>query len=403
MGDEHSAERVAERAGVGADYVARLTELGLIGRASGYTGGDVRRVQVIEALERAGMSLEGVASLVRQGVFSLDFIDAAGYHVFSALSDTTFAQVAERTGVPVELLLVLREAVGGRTASPDDRMRDDELELVPLIELQHAQGFRASAIERALRVYGDSMRRVAETEGEWWRTEIQEPMLARGRSASDIAELAGDLSPRLAEVSDRAVLTMYHAQQHLAWTVNIVGGIAAAMERAGLHTRDERPPAMCFLDITGYTRLTQERGDVVAADLAERSSRIVQRASVEHGGRAVKWLGDGVMFHFPDPGEGVAAALDMVAALADAGLPPAHVGLHAGPVVFQEGDYYGQTVNVAARIGEYARPGEVLVSREVVEAAGAAPVSFDEVGPVELKGVAGVVQLYAARRSVEGA
>jgi adenylate cyclase len=80
----------------------------------------------------------------------------------------------------------------------------------------------------------------------------------------------------------------------------------------------------------------------------------------------------------------------------DAGLPPAHVGLHAGPFVFQEGDYYGQTVNMAARIGEYARPGEVLVSQEVVDASKDTGVSFREIGPVELKGVSGVVTLHAA-------
>ena len=158
---------------------------------------------------------------------------------------------------------------------------------------------------------------------------------------------------------------------------------------AGLHSRLEHPPAMCFLDITGYTRLTQERGDAAAAELAEQLGRLVQRTSVKHGGRPVKWLGDGVMLFFPNPGPGVVAALEMVAGVADAGLPPAHVGLHAGPVIFQEGDYYGQTVNVASRIADYARPGEVLVSQEVVDASGGAEVAFREIGPVELKGVAG--------------
>jgi adenylate cyclase len=80
------------------------------------------------------------------------------------------------------------------------------------------------------------------------------------------------------------------------------------------------------------------------------------------------------------------------------GLPPAHVGIHAGPVIFQEGDYFGRTVNLAARIGEYARPGEVLVSQEVVDAADRGPVTFTEVGPVELKGVSGPLRLYTARR-----
>ena len=130
-----------------------------------------------------------------------------------------------------------------------------------------------------------------------------------------------------------------------------------------------RPPAVCFLDITGYTRLTEERGDEAAADLAAKLATLVRRSSQEHGGQAVKWLGDGVMFYFPDPGQGVLAALDMVEGVATHALPPAHVGIHAGPVVFQEGDYFGRTVNVAARIAEYARPGEVLVSQEVVDAA----------------------------------
>jgi adenylate cyclase len=112
----------------------------------------------------------------------------------------------------------------------------------------------------------------------------------------------------------------------------------------------------------------------------------------------VKWLGDGVMFYFPDPGPGVVAALAMVEGVADQALPPAHVGIHAGPVIFQEGDYFGRTVNVAARIAEYARPGEVLVSQEVVDATQGAPVAFSQIGPVELKGVSGALRLHTARR-----
>jgi class 3 adenylate cyclase len=94
----------------------------------------------------------------------------------------------------------------------------------------------------------------------------------------------------------------------------------------------------------------------------------------------------------------VVAAVEMVEVVGRHGLPPAHVGIHAGPVVFQEGDYFGRTVNLAARIAEYARPGEVLVSQEVVDAADAAPVSFVEIGPVELKGVPGTLRLHTARR-----
>lgn len=103
------------------------------------------------------------------------------------------------------------------------------------------------------------------------------------------------------------------------------------------------------------------------------------------------------MFFFPDPSAGVAAALEMVGSLADAGLPPAHVGLHTGPVLYQEGDYFGQTVNMAARIAEYARPREVLVSQEVADVSSRDGVEFHDIGAVELKGVSGTMHLFQAR------
>jgi adenylate cyclase len=155
---------------------------------------------------------------------------------------------------------------------------------------------------------------------------------------------------------------------------------------------------VCFLDITGYTRLTEERGDEAAAELATRLATLVRGCARDHGGQPVKWLGDGVMFYFPNPGDGVLASLDMVEGVAAHDLPPARVGIHAGPVVFQEGDYFGRTVNIAARIAEYARPGEVLVTQEVVDAADLDGVGLTAIGPVELKGVSQPLSLLSVRR-----
>jgi adenylate cyclase len=95
----------------------------------------------------------------------------------------------------------------------------------------------------------------------------------------------------------------------------------------------------------------------------------------------------------------VLAALEMADVVVSNGLPPAHVGIHAGPVVVQDGDYFGRTVNLASRIADAARPGEVLVSQEAVDAAEGGPVAFTEIGPVELKGVSGTLHLYTARRT----
>jgi adenylate cyclase len=293
--------------------------------------------------------------------------------------------------------MMVREVSGSAQPTPQDRVRDNELAVVPFIEMQVAEGFRRSAIERLLRATGDSLRRIAASEADWWYSEVTGPRVEQGMRPDFTGDV--EFTDRISELSERALLAIYHGQQAHAWTRNIVEGFEMAMIQAGLHSRLDRPPAMCFLDITGYTRLTQERGDMAAAELAGQLGRLVERTSVNYGGRPVKWLGDGVMFWFRDPGPGVIAALDMVAAVASAGLPPAHVGLHAGPVVFQEGDYYGQTVNVASRIADYARPGEVLVSQAVVEASPDTGASFTEIGPVELKGVTGPTLLHSAHRS----
>ena len=115
------------------------------------------------------------------------------------------------------------------------------------------------------------------------------------------------------------------------------------------------------------------------------------------GGIAVKMLGDGVMFHFPDPADAVRCASFLLPEVAGRGLPPARVGIHAGPVVFRDGDYFGHTVNLASRITDYARPGEVLVSGSVVESVGEAEgLAFQPIGPVVLKGVSEPIVLYVA-------
>jgi adenylate cyclase len=392
----YSREDAAERAGVKSPFLARLVDLGILAphEPDRYSPGDVRRVLLANSLEQAGIPLEGVGAAIQRGALSLDFLDAVSYERFAALATESFRQVSERTGIPLELLMVIREAIGMAQPSADDRLREDEMAIVPFIELQVAEGFRPVAIERLLRVQGDSTRRITEQEGAWWNSEVIEPAIAAGKGTEEIAN--PDLADRISPLAEQAVRTMYRAQQARAWTANIIEGFETLLEKAGIRSRLDRLPAICFLDITGFTRLTQDRGDDAAADLATTVARLVQRSSVQHGGKPIKWLGDGVMFYFGDPSPGVRAALEMVDGLAAAGLPPAHVGLHAGPVLFQEGDYFGQTVNLSARIADYARQGEVLVTQAVVDASHDKGIAFADIGPVELKGVSGTVHLLRA-------
>jgi adenylate cyclase len=396
----YTRQEVAQRAGVDPDYIDRLVELGILTPAAGeaFSPGDALRARWLRSLEQAGVPLDGVAAAIRDGSLSFSFLDVGAYDRFAGLSGTTFQQLSAQTGIPLELLMVVREAVGFAEPRPEDTVHHNELSVVPLIQLQLAKGFRPVVIERWLRVYGDSLRRIAETEAAWWNSEVEMALLASGMTEAEMLVAQADLGSQMTPLIDQSLLAVYHGQQEHAWSQVFVEHVEGALEAAGLYRRLDRPPAMCFLDLTGYTRLTEERGDAAAAELAARLAGLVRRSSLEHRGTPVKWLGDGVMFYFREPAAAVPAALDMVEVVGRQGLPPAHVGIHAGPVIFQEGDYFGRTVNLAARIAEYARPGEVLVSQEVVNAADGGPVSFTEIGPVELKGVSGPLRLHTARR-----
>ena len=180
----YSNEDVAERAGVEPSYVVRLVDLGILAPEGPdrFSPGDVRRVLMARSLEDAGIALEDVAAGIRHGAVSFGFFDAAGYERFAGLAAETFQQVSDRTGIPLELLMVIREAIGMAQPSPDDRLREDEMAVVPFIEMQVSEGFRPAAIERLLRVIGDSTRRIADQEKAWWNS-------ASSRLRSPIASL----------------------------------------------------------------------------------------------------------------------------------------------------------------------------------------------------------------------
>jgi len=393
-----SPAELAQRTGVDEPYILRLIELGILTpRDDGrLRTTDVRRVAIIRSLDMSGVALERIGSAFRSGELSLEFMEQASYNRFGSLAQETFEDVAARTGLPVDIVLSVREAAGGPRPEPSDRIREIELEIVPLLEAQLSAGVRPAIAEQALRGYGDSLRRIADIESAWWRSDMLGPQIAGVLDVAAAGEATAEWSDRLADATDRALLAILHSHEVGGWTRNILEGLELALVQAGLHERVEQPPAICFLDLTGYTRLTDQFGDEAAAELAGRLSRMVQAASSKHGGRPVKWLGDGVMFYFPEPAGGVRAALEMVANARIADLPPAHVGLHAGPVLFQEGDYFGRTVNLAARIADYARQGEVLVSQDVVDASSHTALDFREIGPVELKGIPEPVRLHVA-------
>jgi adenylate cyclase len=400
-----SAAGLADLAGVTEAEVERLVDLGILVTRDGadpFLETDAQKVRLAIACEQAGLPMAGIAAAIRAGRLSFGFLEAAPYRRWAVRSARTYRQVSQETGVPLELLASFLEAIGFARMTPDEPIREDELEVVPLLQLGLSTGFLDQVWSTRLgRGYAEGLRLIASVEKDVWQARLIAPMLASGADQQTAREQASQLSGDLnvAPLIDRALMGAYRRQQELAWIEQLVEDIETALEQAGDLGRPGRVPAMCFLDLVGYTRLTEERGDQAAAELAGSLAVLVDRSSREHGGLPVKWLGDGVMVHFRDPAGAVLAALGMVEEFPAAGLPLAHVGVAAGPVVVQGGDYFGRTVNLAARIAAYASASRVLVSEPVVQRAPPRGVTFVELGLVPLEGIAHPVQLLEARRA----
>ena len=231
----YTREEVAQRAGVDPGYLDRLVELGILTPATGdgFSPGDVLRARWLQSLERAGVPLEGLAGAVRGGVVSFSFLDVGAYDRFAGLSGTTFQQLSATTGIPLELLLVVREAVGFAEPGSADIVHDHELSVVPLLQLQLSEGFRPVVIERWLRVYGDSLRRIAEAEAGWWNSEVEMALVASGMTEGEMLQAQADLGSQMTPLIDQALLAIYHAQQEHTWSQVFVEHVEGALEAGG--------------------------------------------------------------------------------------------------------------------------------------------------------------------------
>jgi adenylate cyclase len=381
--------------------IGRMVDLGVLVPREGpapFRATDTQKVRLATACERAGLPMDTIAEVIRAGRLSFAFMEAAPYQRWALPSTRTFRQVSQDTGIPLETLREVLEAMGFAWTSVDEPVREDELEVVPLIRLAFSSGLLDQAwLSRVGRAYAEGMRLAAHVENEAYAARFEEPVLASGLGQRQAMERASEIAGEFLPLVDRALMAVYRRHQELIWTEHQVLNIEAALEEAGAIVRPERVPAMCFLDLAGYTRLTEERGDQAAAALADTLAVLVDRLARGQGGTPVKWLGDGVMLHFREPAGAVESALTMVSRVPQAGLPQAHVGVAAGPVVVQGGDYFGRTVNLASRVAARAQAGQVLVTGAVAEAPAPDGVVFSDLGALRLKGFSAPVRVMEAR------
>lgn len=401
--DELSLAQLAGRSGIDVGEIQRLIDAGVVVPRAGdapFRNADILKIRVARACEEGGLPMDGMAEAIGKGSLSFAFVDVWPFEREGARMPQTHGELAEETGVPFASLEPVLEAFGFPSREPGDPVSETERPVAVLMGQAISLGFvdQRGAV-RFGNVFAEALRRIAAVETEAYHAGVEMPLLRSGLSQSEAMDRAGKTTAPLVELLAQALMATYRRQQEVAWTEHQIEHVEQALEDAGVPLPPGLPPAMCFVDLSGYTRLTEERGDEAAAAFAARLAEIVQVPSREYRGEPVKWAGDGVMFRFREPNGAVLSALEMVEAIPAAGLPPAHVGVAAGPVIQQGGDFYGRTVNLASRISDRATSGQVLVSKRVREFASSPDVSFVDVGAIELKGFTNAVPLFEARRA----
>jgi class 3 adenylate cyclase len=394
-----SIEGVAENANVAEGFVRRLVDLGAlpVDAATGFSVRDVRRARLLDAWEQAGLPLEAVLRMLEEGMISLAFLDLPSMAGPEPLEES-YLDLSASADVPLRLVQQLHQALGFAPPRPEDRAREDDAKVISVAKMFLDVGVGETALLGLVRVYADSLRRVTKAEAELYESQIEQPLRTGGMDEGELIRVGTELGNHILPALEETLRSIYRRHREHVWIEHAVYHAEIALEEMGLRERVPEASAICFVDLTGYTRLTEERGDEVAAQIARNLSALVYEVSQRHGGRPIRWLGDGGMFHFREPRSAVLSGLEMCQEAPRSGLPPTHIGIHIGPVIYQDGDVYGKTVNLASRIASQASAGEVLVSEETVRRCDGEGLHFEALPPVELKGVAGPMPLYRATR-----
>ena len=370
--EELSAEELVDRSGVTAEQLRRLVELGIItptpqdgsGALTSSASASWTRWPRPASRPSSSASCSPPAPTTWTG-------PCVVFPQPTAQLTTTLDQTAAATGLPEDLAARLFDAWELPRPQPGQALRADDSELLQLAA-PGVEGFGHD--ETALLGAAPAARRPPARGWPSPRCGCSTPRRGSGwppraiRTISWTDDLNQVAASMMASLEHTLILLYRRHFEHYVLDVTVLRA-EAALERAGLapaapgpapRDRLSRPDRLHQAD-RGARR--PGRGRIRPAGWSRSSTSSPTAAAAGW----VKLLGDGVMFHFPEPAQAVCCGLELVDRTPKVGLPQGPgVGLHSGPVVFQHGDYFGRTVNIAARITDHARPGEVLVSHQVV-------------------------------------
>jgi adenylate cyclase len=266
----------------------------------------------------------------------------------------TRLEVAERAGVPEERSRRLWRALGFATV-PDDEVvfTDADVEAMRTADQLVQSGLIDPSIEVSVtRALGQHLSRLAEWQVDMlWELIKAQPEL--GRSERQVARLVDQLLPELERVQN------FVWRRHLA----AYAGRAFAAPDENLETRTE---IVGFVDMVGYTRLTRQIDEDELSRVLDAFELLATETIAEHHGRVVKMIGDEVLFVADSATDAAEIALALTERTsADESLPSVRAGMASGRILNRFGDVYGSVVNLAARLTSVARPGTILVDREL--------------------------------------
>jgi adenylate cyclase len=378
---------VARRLDVPADMLRRWVRDGIVPLADGqWTPAAIAQARIVARLRERGHSLAELREAAEAGRLAYGYLE----ELFPAPQRTrTLAEAAEECGLETALIERIWTAAGFSHESLD-HIGEEDMQLLRYMAAVLEAGFPLVAFLQLVRVYGQAMAQIADAEVKLFHLYVHEPLMREGlpglRMAEEMSGLAAELLPLASPIMDRV---HQRALQHFV-EQDVVGHLEAEGGELG-----RLRVAIAFADLAGYTRLTEEAGEEEAVDVVERFVEAVEE-TLPDDARVIKTIGDEVMVAGADP----AALVDWAVGfqvLHEGRRPLPRIGIHAGLALYRDGDYYGRSVNLAARVGARAAGGEVLVTRPVVDAAGP-HLAFEEIGEVKLKGFREATALFLARR-----
>jgi len=301
----------------------------------------------------------------------------------------TANELAERTGLEAGQLLRIRRLLGLPEASPDDGVfGEEEIKAAESTKLFLDVGLGEEAIAEITRVLGEGMARLAATTA----AAFVDAFLKPGDSEDEVAQRFASVAEQLIPAIDPVLCAAY--KQHLAESVR--RGILSRAEREAGEAGRAQEITVCFVDMVGFTRLGAQIDPQELGSLATKLAALATEVT-EPPVRLVKTIGDAAMFVSPQPAPLVSVALSLMEAVEAAELPSLRAGVACGTALQRAGDFYGHAVNLASRVTGAARPGSVLCTQEVHDAA-LEQFDWSFARKHRLKGMSESVPLYRARR-----